>query len=309
MKTYLIAPTKIGSLCSIVIAAIAVLLMGGVSQRAAAQSSDHVVLAYYYAWWEPARISSALFTPSQAFPSGLRQIRDDPELMRQHIRQAQAAGIDGFIVNRASDLAVLLPLAREAGFSVTLHLDGGESELRAFYQYANDPAIVRYQGHPVLFFWQASLAGPSFWHDLRGAIDPDHNVLWIADGDKFNILADDAWDGISPYAIAWSPNPRGQLPSWAAKARASGPGKLYIPPVSPGCDDSLVRTPTCVRDRADGSYYEAAWEGALASSPSWAIVVSTWNEWMEATQIEPAAQYGDAYLQITRQYSDVFKNS
>ena len=143
----------------------------------------------------------------------------------------------------------------------------------------------------------------------RQALDPDHNVLWIADGDNFGILGGDAWDGISPYAIAWAADPHSQLVSWAGKARAAAPEKLYIPPVSPGCDDHLVRAPTCIRDRGDGSYYDQAWQGAMDSNPPWAVVVSTWNEWLEATQIEPSQQYGDQYLQITKQYSDALKGS
>jgi hypothetical protein len=59
----------------------------------------------------------------------------------------------------------------------------------------------------VLFFWQSGAAGNDYWNNVRQNIDPDHNVLWIADGDNFNILEGDAWDGISPYAIAWSANP------------------------------------------------------------------------------------------------------
>ena len=79
--------------------------------------------------------------------------------------------------------------------------------------------------------------------------------------------------------------------------------------VSPGCDDTAARAPTCIRDRVDGSYYQASWDGALASSPSWAVVVSTFNEWLESTQIEPSQQWGDQYLQITKQNSDLFKSS
>jgi hypothetical protein len=85
------------------------------------------------------------------------------------------------------------------------------------------------------------------------------------------------------------------------------PDKLWIPPVSPGCDDRAARAATCVRDRADGAYYQATWDGALASNPPWAVVVSTFNEWMESTQIEPSQQYGSEYLQITRQNSDALQ--
>jgi hypothetical protein len=164
--------------------------------------------------------------------------------------------------------------------------------------------LVRYQGQPVLFFWRAGRLSNDFWSNLRAQLDPDHTVLWIADGDNFGILASDVWDGISPYAIAWAPNPQGQLPAWAAKARAVASGKLFIPPVSPGCDDHLVRATTCLQGRRDGAYYQATFDGAIASKPPWAIVVSTFNEWLEASQIEPAAEYGDRYLELTRQLAD-----
>ena len=45
----------------------------------------------------------------------------------------------------------------------------------------------------------------------------------------------------------------------------------------------------------------------MASNPQWAVIVSTFNEWMESTQIEPSVQYGDQYLQITRQNADSFR--
>ena len=76
-----------------------------------------------------------------------------------------------------------------------------------------------------------------------------------------------------------------------------------------GCDDSAVRAATCQQDRAGGQYYQATWDGALASSPSWAVIVSTFNEWMESTQIEPAVQYGDQYLGLTKQNADAFHNA
>ncbi|MBV8716783.1 MAG: hypothetical protein JOZ65_17110 [Chloroflexi bacterium] len=43
------------------------------------------------------------------------------------------------------------------------------------------------------------------------------------------------------------------------------------------------------------------------NKPTVAIMVSTFNEWMESTQIEPSVQYGDLYLQITRQNADTYR--
>ena len=274
------------------------------------------VLAYYYAWWDPSNFDRTMFKPAQAYNS------DDADIIQQHVKEAQSAGIDGFVMSwygngdrTDTNLAHLLDIAQKSGFHATIHfetphfwsVDDVMAQLQAFYaNRINNPAVVRYQGRPVIFFWAVSTYDNATWSYIRSQVDPDHNAVWIADGDQFGVLSGDAWDGISPYAIAWSGNPAGQLPSWGAKAAAVAPDKLYIPPVSPGCNDSAARATTCARDRSDGAYYQATWDGALAANPQWAIMVSTFNEWMESTQIEPSVQYGDEYLQITRQNTDAY---
>jgi hypothetical protein len=169
--------------------------------------------------------------------------------------------------------------------------------------------MVRYQGRPVIFFWRASTFDNATWNDIRAQVDPEHRAVWMADGDNFSILGGEAWDGISPYAIAWAADPAGQMVRWSNVARSVAPDKLWNPVVSPGCNDSAARAPTCIRERGDGAYYQSSWDGAIASGPSWAVVVSTFNEWMESTQIEPSVQWGDQYLNLTRQNADLFKAS
>jgi hypothetical protein len=282
-------------------------------------SSDDArpVLAYYYAWWDPSNFQRTMFQPDQAYNS------DDAGIMAQHVKEAQSAGIDGFVMSwygngdrTDANLGRLLDISQQAGFRATIHFetphfwgtDDVIAQLKAFYaNRAGHPALLRYQGKPVIFFWRASTFDNATWSMIRGQVDPDHSSVWIADGDQFGILSGDAWDGISPYAIAWSANPAAQLPSWGAKAAAVAPDKLYIPPVSPGCNDSAARATTCARDRAGGAYYQATWDGALAASPAWAVIVSTFNEWMESTQIEPSVQYGDQYLRLTRQNADHYR--
>jgi hypothetical protein len=302
---------------SFIIATIA--LMAGLAPATSASAANEArpVLAYYYAWWDPGNFSRTMFQPGEAYNS------DDTSVMQRHVRQAQSAGIDGFVMSwygngdrTDKNLTALLDIANAANFRATIHfetphfwnVDDVIAQLRAFYdQRAKHPAILRYQGRPVIFFWRASTYDNATWHAIREQVDPGRTAVWIADGDNFSILGGDAWDGISPYAIAWSANPLRQLPSWAAKATAAAPDKLWIPPVSPGCNDAAARPVTCTQERGSGSYYQATWDGALASNPSWAIIVSTFNEWMESTQIEPSVQYGDQYLQITRANADLFR--
>ena len=279
-------------------------------------SEGHPVLAYYYVWWDPSVFGRTLFQPTQAYNS------DDPAAIQRHVQEAQSAGIDGFVVSwygngdrTDANLARLLDLGARSGFRATVEfetdhfwgVDDVVAQLRALYAgRLNHPATLRYRGRPVIFFWRSATFDNGTWSAIRDQVDPGHAAVWIADGDNFAILGGAAWDGISPYAIAWSGNPGAQLSSWGARAQALAPDKLWIPPVSPGCNDSAARAPTCVRDRADGSYYQATWDGAVASNPSWGVVVSTFNEWLESTQIEPSVQYGDQYLQLTRQNADVF---
>jgi hypothetical protein len=279
----------------------------------------HPVLAYYYAWWDPDVFQRTLFQPIEPYNS------DSTDAMQRHIQQAKSAGIDGFIVSwygngdrTDANLARLLDLGAQSGFSASIHFEtphfwGAEdviAQLRAFYeQRAGHPGMIRYQGRPVIFFWRSATFDNGTWSYIREQVDPAHHAVWLADGDDFNILGGDAWDGISPYAIAWSANPETQLPRWANVARSVAPDKLWNPVVSPGCNDAAARATTCFQERADGTYYQRTWDGALASSPSWAVIVSSFNEWMESTQVEPSVQWGDQYLQITRQNADLFKAS
>jgi len=274
----------------------------------------HPVLAYYYGWWEASRLQAGIHHSSLGLGQGAlpwEQVIDRPDVVREHIRQAQVAGVDGFIANRASDMVRLLDVGQQYDFRVTLQVNaaGGmavaESELREFYGKLDHPAMVRYQGRPVVFFWRA--ADTVQWTALRNRLDPHHVAVWLADGDNFNILRNPAFDGISPYQIAWSGTPETQLPGWGAKAAAVDAGKLYVPPVAPGCNDSPARTATCIQDRQNGAYYGRTLQGALASTPRWAVVVSTWNEWLEDSQIEPSVEYGTLYLRMTRDFADQLK--
>lgn len=307
---------RCGALLLSAVIAAAVALCPGIAHPA---DMTHPVLAYYYVWWDPDVFNQTLFQPLQPYNS------DDRNVMQQHVNQAKSAGIDGFVVHWYGDgdrtdanLAHVLDIANRSGFTATVEFDtphfwGVEdvvAQLHAFYShYGTNPALVRYQGQPVIFFWRSSTFDNATWSSIRSQVDPNHTSIWLADGDNFNILSGEAWDGVSPYAIAWSGNPTAQLQRWAGAARSVAPGKLWNPVVSPGCNDSAARAATCIQDRAEGAYYQATWDGALASSPSWAVVVSTFNEWMESTQIEPSQQWGDQYLQLTKHNSDMFKAS
>jgi len=46
-------------------------------------------------------------------------------------------------------------------------------------------------------------------------------------------------------------------------------------------------------------------EEAIKAKPDWVVIVS-WNEWLEGTEIEPSVEDGDKYLKLTAEYAGRF---
>jgi hypothetical protein len=59
-------------------------------------------------------------------------------------------------------------------------------------------------------------------------------------------------------------------------------------------------------DRAGGAVYQATFDVALASEPDW-LILSSFNEWVEGSYIEPSEFYGDKYLQMTHEFVRQFQ--
>jgi hypothetical protein len=110
-------------------------------------------------------------------------------------------------------------------------------------------------------------------------------VPWIAPQDSWGVKGDStcAWGG----ALAF---------------RNPGIGEL-----GPGYDHSAVpgRTPL-VRDREGGKFYEESWLKFLRR-PSHFVMIETWNEFHEGTDIAESREYGRQYIELTRKYADLFK--
>jgi hypothetical protein len=82
--------------------------------------------------------------------------------------------------------------------------------------------------------------------------------------------------------------------------------KLFLVSVLPGYDDTKVRDPGTFRDRRDGGLYDDSWDAALQLDAE-SVLVTSFNEWHEGTEIEPSLEHGFEYLTRTRQYVEEYK--
>jgi hypothetical protein len=217
-----------------------------------------------------------------------------------------------------------LDIAAQKGFRVSVDFDinspfmGGvgsyADNLRHLHSiHANHAAYLRYQGRPVVFFYNVSRLSVDTWRSLRDQADPGRNALWIAEGVDLKYLS--VFDGHHLYSITW-PNrvpPSQTLSSWGTKVRKynnqHGTSKLWVATVMPGYDDRKVRPGNgFARSRDGGQYYRQSWQAAIASKPH-LVIINSFNEWPEGSYIEPSQAYGNQYIDLTRELSAQFKGT
>jgi glycoprotein endo-alpha-1,2-mannosidase len=82
--------------------------------------------------------------------------------------------------------------------------------------------------------------------------------------------------------------------------RAAGPGKISTVTIIPGYDDRSTGRPPPrpVTNRWGGEVYRALWQAAIAARPDW-VLITSWNEWHEGSEIEPSVEYGSLLLDET----------
>ena len=280
-----------------------------------------LVLAFYYDWydsntWKPDRVPDMPAAPYNS---------NDPGAMARQIQQARGAGIDAFVVswwgagNPTDDnFKLLLDQARASNFQVAVDFeltspfyhskqDAINSLKNLLAVNAQHPAYLRSGGKPVIFFWREQMYSPDEWRDIRNTVDPNRQSLWIAEGVKEQLPYLSVFDGFHLYSIAWAPDVVAELNKWPARVRAYGADKIWTATVMPGNDDTRShRSDAYIRDRRNGDFYRETWRAAFSTYPDW-IIITSWNEWVEGTMIEPSVTYGNLYLDITRDLSAPFK--
>ncbi len=281
------------------------------------------VLVYYYAWWAPDAVGPGKSPdwPVNPYHSW------DTAVIQKHVSQIASAGIDGIVVawygpqeaynQTETNFRMILDQASAYGTHALLSVDLGNSAWfkdtqevvdglnYALNVHAQHPAYFRYNDHPVLLFWFQGRYSLSEWAVIRQQVDPDHQSVWIAEGAAPGALP--TFDGLHMYTIAWSNNVYVTLSQWGNTAHTRG--GIWVATAMPGWDNTYTQqSEKYVRYRSDGAFYRETFSAAAASSPEM-ILITSWNEWWEGTHIEPSHNYGDFYLNLTRDLIGEYKGS
>jgi hypothetical protein len=107
------------------------------------------------------------------------------------------------------------------------------------------------------------------------------------------LVPQDSWQAKGDNICAWG---------GALGLRNPGIGEL-----GPGYNDTAVygRKPL-IAQREGGRFYEANWLKFLRR-PSNFVMIETWSEFHEGTEICETREYGRQYIELTRKYADLFK--
>jgi hypothetical protein len=251
--------------------------------------------------------------------------------MARHVEQAQSAGIDGFISswfgpsdNDDRNLRILLDIAQERNFSVTVYFEtlGDEGPLAAeeilhwlaylIRTHRDHPAFMKVDGKPLVVIWASGAVPLDSWDTIFSELRTQGLDATFLAG-NYDLSNLEVFDGLHEYGVFLIPDLRRTFVETARGTRYYSlladtvQPKIWAATVQPGYDDRLIPGREGLhQDRMDGAFYRSTFEAALESDPDW-IFITTWNEWWEHTHIEPSEQFGDQYLQITREFAERWK--
>lgn len=316
------------------------------TQRDPGGEIPRMVLTFYYPWygnpdkpdgsgrlshWRDIDVPGKKIGSSTNYPLLGPYDSHDPNTIRQHCRWSVEAGIHGWIVSwwghgdfsdRALEkiLATVGPLVRITIYYETVPnpktpASAAKDIVRLLRKYGDHPRWLRVDNKPVIFVYGRAIGeiGVKGWQEAIATVRQEYPAGVFFQGDRFSAEAAQVFDGLHTYNTAgqlrgksvdevraWC---RSTYPRWVKIAREAG--KSVALTVIPGYDDTKIRKPGLAVDRFDGQSYAIQWEEAIAAQPDW-ILITSFNEWHEGSEIEPSLEHGQKYLELTREWASRF---
>jgi len=284
---------------AIIGAAAATLVWAGAAGGASvpAQASTPQVAIFYYAWYgtpaadgawehwsqggnEPPRTIGSNFYPARGPYSSSRT-----SVVRAQMREIAATGVNTVIVSwwgpespEAARLPTVAEAAHAAGLGVALHVEpwAGRTPQAVV---AALPALTSLGIRDVYVY--DSTASPD--EDWRTALAHLSGFRVFAHTPLPGKAQKGGFQGIYTYdVLVYDGSSFARMCQGARRL-----GLLCAPSVGPGFDARRATGDPRVRARNNGRWYDHMWQAAVRASPD-IVTITSYNEWHEGTQIEPA---------------------
>lgn len=282
------------------------------------------LLAFYYGWWGtpegPAKQWLHWDTQSPhrgvVNPPALGLYDSaDPKVIAQHVTWSKQAGIDTLVLSlwRRGDhqdkvLQGLLDEAARQGLTATGYIEVAATaeDLRGqveslLAREMRHPAWLTVHGQKVVFLYVRvfqSLNPQALRRALVGL-----PVLAVGDSTALDPSLYEVLGGLHSYVSFIEPAKRADQ-QIAARQFARSADKLLVATVMPGYDDSNIRFPGTVVPRNGTRFWQA--QTAAAELADW-VILTSFNELHEGSEIEPSVSGGDSWLRGVRAWVDRWK--
>jgi hypothetical protein len=262
---------------------------------AAAQAAPRISIFYYPWYGNPAKDGSwehwlvpggaTADVASSFYPARGLYSSSNPTIVRAQMREITGAGIQEVVSSwwgwgSAEDIRLPLVIkeANAAGLAVAVHLEPYAG--RTIETVEADIDHLRTLGITRIYVYRPFDISASDWADLR-AREPD--VQLYAQTTLSGKAAKAKFNGIYTYdVLLWGGDSFSRICSQAHRVNLT-----CLPSVGPGYDATRATADLRVKPRRDGATYDAMWRSAVRSSAD-AVTITSYNEWHEGTQIEPA---------------------
>jgi len=257
------------------------------------------------------------------------------EVIERHLRTAERCGIDGLIVSwwgkgtfEDKVFKKMFEVAERKKFKIKLsvyyeeipekRIDGVVEDLYYLSEFFERENFLKWNSRPVIFVYgRAIIPGwSSPMVSWKKAIDSFPEVIFSGDLTAYFLSSilikafiKDGFSGIHIYNPLLDILFIGDIGSLYGKFVGTGRSQNVIPALTviPGYDDrNIGRENPHFIDRKDGELYREFWEKALIAKPDW-ILITSFNEWHEGTEIEESYEFGDRYIKITEEFAGRFK--
>ncbi len=300
------------------------------------------VSAFFYPWYGTAAEDGAYMhwgqlghdppnnIASSYYPARGLYSSADRMVLAQQMDEIRSAGIDEIIVSwwgqgspEDQRLPAVIVAAHDDGVSVAVHLEPYFG--RTVASTAADIAYLRNYGIRSFYVYRPFDLAVGDWAAAAAVLHAGGVKLYAQTG-LVGVAAHAGFDGVYTYDIVTYGGDKFHRLCAQAHLRHL----VCAPSVGPGYDARRGSDDPRVKPRRHGATYDAMWHAAIASGAD-DVTITSFNEWHEGTQIEPAApsvRHGlyrylsydgawglhgvaaeSAYLARTRYWSDVFRST